>query len=138
MEDEDLEEPGSFKVIYTGSLGLVNKVEKVLDVAKILKDQGVKFLIWGTGDQLDHLRNRVKVEQLKNVSFKGWVEKKYVPSITTRGQLNIILGTISPSIDLHLLTTSCLTILPPAADLNYKSYGYSLIEALPGRPGVGG
>ena len=129
LEDEDLEEPGSFKVIYTGSLGLVNKVEKVLDVAKILKDQGVKFLIWGTGDQLDHLRNRVKVEQLKNVSFKGWVEKKYVPSITTRGQLNIILGDNLP---LYRFGTSNNKLFDYFASgkpiLITKSYGYSLIE----------
>lgn len=91
-EDEDLKDSNTFKVAYTGSIRLVNKVEKVLAVAKLLEDQNIKFLIWGEGDQLEHLRKKVKRERIDNVSFKGRVDKKYIPYITTNAQLNIMLG----------------------------------------------
>ena len=92
LEDKDLEDENTFKVIYTGSIRLVNKVGKIIDVAKILSDQNVKFLIWGDGDQLEPLRKRIKSENIRNICFKGRVDKKYIPYITSKAQLNIILG----------------------------------------------
>jgi glycosyltransferase involved in cell wall biosynthesis len=96
LEDEDLMDDGTFKVVYAGSIRLVNKVEKILDVAKYLSGQNIKFLIWGDGDQLEPLRKRVKNEQINNVCFKGRVDKKYIPYITSKAQLNIMLGENMP------------------------------------------
>jgi glycosyltransferase involved in cell wall biosynthesis len=96
LDDEDLINEKSFKVIYTGSVRLVNKVEKLLDVAKILKDEDIIFLVWGEGDQLKHLKERVKNEKIANVKFKGNIEKKYIPYITSKANLNIVLGENMP------------------------------------------
>lgn len=92
LYDQDLKDSATFKVIYTGSIRLVNNVEKVIDVAKLLKEQNIKFLIWGDGDQLENLRKSVEKEQIENVRFKGVVDKKYIPFITSRAQLNIAFG----------------------------------------------
>ncbi len=95
IEDPDLENDSIFKVIYTGSIRMVNKVALLLDAAKILQEKGVediKFLIWGDGNERKQLEVRVKEENLTNVSFKGRVDKKYIPYITSRSQLNIALG----------------------------------------------
>jgi glycosyltransferase involved in cell wall biosynthesis len=129
LEDEDLTEDGTFKVVYAGSIRLVNKVEKILDVAKLLRSQNVKFLIWGDGDQLDPLRKRVEEEQINNVCFKGRVEKKYVPYITSKAQLNIILGDNLP---LYRYGSSANKLFDYFASgrptLNTKTYRYSLIN----------
>ena len=92
LEDDDMDDDTLFKVVYTGSIRQVNKIDKVLDAAKIIGDQNIKFLIWGSGDQLESLKKRVLHEQINNVCFKGRVDKKYVPYITNKAQLNIILG----------------------------------------------
>lgn len=96
IDDKDLLDKESFKVVYTGSIRLVNKMGILLDVAKILKKSGVKFLVWGDGDQLETLKARIADENIDNVCFKGRVDKKYVPYITTQCQLNIIFGENMP------------------------------------------
>lgn len=99
IDDEDLKDDSTFKVIYVGSIRLVNNINLLLDVAKILKEHGenqIKFLVWGDGNELPNLKQRVLDENIDNVVFKGRVDKKYVPYITSQSQLNIALGKSLP------------------------------------------
>ncbi len=99
IDDPDLLNKEIFKVIYAGSIRLVNKVGLLLDTAKILKERGedkIRFLIWGSGDELEPLKKRAIEERLDNVCFKGFIDKKYIPFITSQGQLNIVLGESNP------------------------------------------
>lgn len=89
IDDSDLHNHGLFKVVYTGSIRRVNNLGLLLDVAKCIKLDSVIFLIWGDGDELAFLTQRVKNENIKNVVFKGCVEKKYIPYITSHADLNI-------------------------------------------------
>lgn len=88
VEDPDLDDPDTFKVVYTGSIRKVNNLGLLLDAAKCVPDPRVKFLIWGDGDEREALERRVSDEGLTNVVFKGKVEKKYIPSIVSRANLN--------------------------------------------------
>lgn len=90
VEDGDLDNAEQFHVVYAGSIRRVNNLGLLVDAAKRVKDPKIKFLIWGDGDELPALRQRVEAEQIKNVSFKGRVEKKYVPSIVSRADLNVV------------------------------------------------
>ena len=90
VEDKDLDDPDIFKVIYTGSIRQVNNLGLLLDAAKAVKDPRVRFLIWGDGDERPMLEQRVKDENIGNVVFKGRVEKKFVPSIVSRADVNYI------------------------------------------------
>lgn len=92
IEDPDLDEPNTIKIVYTGSIRLVNNIDLLVDAAKRVKDPRIKFLIWGDGDQLPILRRRVLDEKIGNVVFKGRVEKKYIPSIVSRADYNYING----------------------------------------------
>jgi len=92
IEDEDLKNDDLFKVVYTGSIRRVNKVGKLLDAAKLITNKKIRFLIWGDGDELASLKKRIIDEKIDNVIFKGWVEKKYIPYITSKAQLNVICG----------------------------------------------
>lgn len=96
ITDPDLENPDIFKVVYTGSIRRVNNLGLLLDAAKEVTDPRVRFLIWGDGDERAALEQRVADEQIKNVVFKGTVEKKYVPYIVSRADLNIAHNTPSP------------------------------------------
>ena len=90
VEDEDLQNSESFNVVYVGSIRLVNNIGKLIDVAKRVKNPKVKFLLWGKGNELEVLRQRVIDEKIKNVVFKGYVDKKYVPYIASQADLNIV------------------------------------------------
>lgn len=95
-EDPDLDNPELFKVVYTGSIRRVNNLGQILDAAKKVPNPRVKFLIWGDGDELPALRRRIRDEGIGNVIFKGRVEKKYVPSIVSRADLNLVHWEMSP------------------------------------------
>lgn len=95
IKDPDLNNEKQFKIVYSGSIRKVNQVGLLLDIAKYFKEIGIediKFLIWGDGDEKKRLEQRVKEEKLTNVYFKGKVDKKYIPYITSKSQLNIALG----------------------------------------------
>jgi glycosyltransferase involved in cell wall biosynthesis len=88
INDEDLNDKNTFKVVYTGSIRKVNNLGLVLDIAKYITLSNIKFLIWGNGDELNVLKERVRKEQINNVVFKGSVEKKYIPYILSKADLN--------------------------------------------------
>lgn len=96
VEDKDLDDPEIFKVVYTGSIRRVNGLGLLLDAAKAVRDPRVRFLIWGDGDERPMLEQRVKDENIGNVVFKGRVEKKFVPSIVSRADVNFAHNTPSP------------------------------------------
>ncbi len=89
LQDEDIRNKGIYKIIYTGSIRLANDVGRLLDIAKHVKNPKVKFLIWGKGDELQHLKERVEKEHISNVVFKGYIDKKFVPYVTSCANLNI-------------------------------------------------
>ena len=62
----------------------------LLDIAKKIKNDRVRFLIWGDGDELPRLKERLARENIANVRFKGRVEKKYIPFITSMADINLI------------------------------------------------
>lgn len=89
IEDEDLENHDNFKVVYVGSIRRVNNLGLLLDAAKYINDTKVRLLIWGDGDELPMLKKRVETENISNIIFKGRADKKVVPYITSKSDLNI-------------------------------------------------
>lgn len=94
IEDEDLSNQQTFKVLYTGSLGEANEPRYIVEAAQILQRAypQIVFIIYGTGAKKDHLQAFCREHDLHNVIFKGRVEKKYIPFILSQGQLNVITG----------------------------------------------
>ena len=90
VDDPDLDDPNTFKVVYTGSIRKANGLGILVDAAKAIRDPRIKILVWGEGDEREELTRRVMEEGLTNIVFKGKVEKKYVPSIVSRADLNLV------------------------------------------------
>ncbi len=93
--DSDLDNEDYKNIVYAGSIRKVNNVGLLLDAAKIIQNQGsnqIRFLIYGSGDESEMLKQRCENEGIRNVIFKGRVEKKYIPYILKKGNLNIITG----------------------------------------------
>ncbi|CAG9620196.1 glycosyltransferase family 4 protein [Sutcliffiella rhizosphaerae] len=92
IDDEDIKNQNIFKVIYTGSISKANNVKKLVDIAKYLSDKNenhVKILIFGEGLQKKVLEEYCLKNNLQNIVFKGHVDKKYIPFILSKSNLNI-------------------------------------------------
>jgi glycosyltransferase involved in cell wall biosynthesis len=93
FEDEDLEKSTTFKVIYAGSIRLVNNVKSIVDAAFEIKKLGVeniKFIIYGDGSDRAPLEQYCNENGIDNVVFKGFISKRYIPYILSKSDLNII------------------------------------------------
>ncbi len=91
--DEDLDNPGIFKVVYAGSIRKANNLNLIIEAAKYVRNNSsskIKFLIFGDGDEKAELEDKCKKENINNVIFKGRVNKKFVPSILSKSNLNIL------------------------------------------------
>ncbi|HYF83405.1 MAG TPA: glycosyltransferase family 4 protein [Clostridia bacterium] len=94
-KDLDLDDDNFFKVLYTGSLGKANYVNYIVETAKIIQDRGyknIKFIIFGTGYMNEELESYCIDNSLRNVVFKGKVDKKSIPNILSKSSLNIFTG----------------------------------------------
>ncbi len=94
-EDEDLDNNSIFKILYTGSMGMANSLNYLIQAAEIIQDKGYKdiqFILFGDGYQKKELEEYVANNNIANVTFKGKVEKKYVPNILSKSDLNVFTG----------------------------------------------
>lgn len=90
-KDQDLEE-NSFKVFFTGAIGKANAIINIVKVAELLKSKNIndiKFYVFGDGPEKRTLEEYVNLNELDNIRFKGRVEKKYIPSILSKSDLNV-------------------------------------------------
>jgi glycosyltransferase involved in cell wall biosynthesis len=91
--DTDLDNDQICKVVYTGSIRLVNNVKSIIDAAYYIKNNysyKIKFLIYGTGTDREYLEKYCLEKNIDNVVFKGFVDKKYIPYILSKCDLNIM------------------------------------------------
>jgi len=91
LEDEDLKSQSIFRIIYMGSIRLANDIDKIIDAAKLIKDERIKILIFGDGDQRQTLEERCQDEGINNVIFKQKrIPIEYVPYVLSQGDLSIL------------------------------------------------
>lgn len=94
LEDEDLDNPDCFKVVYFGAIRFLNQMPLYIEAAKALKKYGysdIKILMWGNGTKLDEMREDLTRLKLDNIILKGYVDKKFIPGIAARA--NLFVGT---------------------------------------------
>jgi len=90
VNDKDLD-ADKFNVVYTGAIRPVNNVGNILDAAALMKDQtNIQFLVYGDGNQLKALKQRVIDEGLTNVKMKGYIHKQYIPYVLSKSSVNIL------------------------------------------------
>ena len=92
LNDVDLNDDNKFKIIYLGSIRLVNNLKKLCDAAALLTDhKNIIFLIYGDGDEREYLENYCQQNNIVNVKFKAkWTDPKYIPYLLSKSSLNIL------------------------------------------------
>lgn len=128
--DPDLHDSSTFKVVYTGSIRRVNGIDLIIDAARELRDTCVKFLIWGTGSDLDLMRDRCHEEDINNVIFKGFVSKNLIPGIIKRADLLLLNYKTNPTITRYGSSQNKLFEYMAAGKpiLSNAVFGYDLIN----------
>ncbi|WP_419773853.1 glycosyltransferase family 4 protein [Halarcobacter sp.] len=91
------EEDNKFIITYTGSIGFINNLHILLEVAKNLRDyRDIYFKIVGDGVDKDRLVSFSKENNLSNVFFEPQVPKSEVYSILQNSDLLFIIIKNSP------------------------------------------
>lgn len=92
LDDADLRDESTKKVVYIGSIRLANSIGSLIDAAAILKGRDdIKFLIYGDGGDRPALEQRVREEGLSNVIFKQkWIDPQFVPYVLSKSYVNIL------------------------------------------------
>ncbi len=110
------------KIIYTGSIREVNGIDKLLDTAKLLKEEEVTFCIFGDGEEREKLEQRLVKEKIDNVIFFGKADKKYVPDIVSRAWLLIVQSQDKPELTKYGLSANKI--------FDYLASGKAIISTL--------
>ncbi len=132
VKDYDLDNNEQKNVVYAGSIREVNNLNILLDAAKIITEKGythIKLLIYGDGNEKEKLEKRCKDENIKNVSFKGLIKKKFVPSVLKKANVNVLHNS-STSLDKYGQSQNKLFEYLAAGKCIVQTYspGYSIIE----------
>lgn len=92
-DDRDLNSD-AFKVMYCGAIRPANDIEILVHCARILKEKeygrDIKFIIYGDGPDKNRLETIVKEHGLDNVIFKGFINKRYIPYVLSKSNVNIL------------------------------------------------
>ena len=72
---------GERVVAYTGSLGLPNAIDTLLDAAALLQDEPLRFILVGDGHERERLKNRIQVEKLVRVEIFDPVPKAQIATL---------------------------------------------------------
>ena len=94
--DESVEgvAPGDFLAVYTGTHGIANGLEAILDAAAVLKvrEKGaIKILFIGDGGRKQGLQARAIKEDLDNCLFLDWVPKRQLAGVVRRADVGLMV-----------------------------------------------
>jgi len=72
---------GKFLIGYSGTIGIANNLDYLIDVAETLKDnEDIQFLILGQGGEKKRLMRKMVELDLTNVTFLDPIEKEEIPA----------------------------------------------------------
>jgi glycosyltransferase involved in cell wall biosynthesis len=109
---------GKFTVVFAGTIGRQFEFEPVIEAAKALPD--LRFIICGTGDRFDFLRDLAK--DAPNVMLPGWVGAAEIWTL-----MRIAQAGLAPYHDEDSFTQSL-----PNKPVEYLSAGLPVVSSLPG------
>lgn len=92
LNDPDVENKDLFKIVYLGSIRLVNDIKQLIDAVALLQDKkDIKLLIYGNGEQRESLIKYCQENKINNVIFKETrIPLTYVPYVLSRSNLNMM------------------------------------------------
>ncbi len=80
-------------VIYTGTVGIANGLDQLVDAAKAVEAQGrtdIQFLVVGQGNDLDRVLAYTAAQKVTNLTFKKRVPKEEVSDLLARADIGCV------------------------------------------------
>lgn len=92
LDDADVENEKMFKIVYMGSIRMVNDVKQLIDAVALLKNErNIRLLIYGDGNQREELIQYCTENSIDNVIFKEKrIPLSHVPYVLSHSNLNIL------------------------------------------------
>ncbi|MFS0689428.1 glycosyltransferase family 4 protein [Sporosarcina sp. 179-K 8C2 HS] len=91
---------GKFTIIYTGSHGIANDLDKLIDLAEQVQlsdpDKNIHFLSVGAGPLKNKLINKAAEKKLDNITFLEPVRKVDIPYLLSKADMSYISILDSP------------------------------------------
>jgi colanic acid biosynthesis glycosyl transferase WcaI len=133
-----------FVVMYSGNLGLCQRLEDVVEAAELLRDRGdIRWLFVGDGANRGRLQAMARAKGLKNVRFLPFQPKGQLAASLSAADVHIV--SIDPRVVKFLMPskfygvlasgTAVLSVAPPDCELARltRDFGAGLVIA-PGSP----
>lgn len=92
VKDLNILDSKSFNCVYAGAHGEANKLDNILDAAKIIQSMGnnnIKFYFIGDGPEKNKLIEYSREKNLDNAKFIEQVDKSFIPGILAHSDLLI-------------------------------------------------
>lgn len=103
-----------FVVAYSGNLGKSHELSLLVDLAELLKNDGVFILITGGGDQYLALKRRIEKSSLMNIKIMPWQPTDKLPHTLGAGDLSVVsLGKEASSLSMPSKTYNLLSVGSP-------------------------
>lgn len=94
-DDTDLNDSGTFKILYTGSIRKAYNVKQILELAKKIQDNkfdNVRVFLFGNGNEKPEMIQYCEDNNIKNVVFRDFVDNKYIPNIMSKCDICLLHG----------------------------------------------
>lgn len=116
--------PGSFRVLFAGTMGKAQALDAVMDAAKLLQARRpeVRFVFVGGGVEVEHLKKVVLEQQLANVVFIPRVPMSEVGAMLQAADALLV----------HLKDDPLFTITIPSKTQAYMATGKPVLMAVRG------
>jgi len=83
--------PEGMLVTYVGTHGMAHGLDLILDAAKRLADDGIRFLLVGEGAEKERLKERAAAERMENVTFWDQLPRDRVAQVYAATDLCLVL-----------------------------------------------
>jgi glycosyltransferase involved in cell wall biosynthesis len=88
---QDLKQRGKLIILYSGSHGVVNALDNVIEAARLLRDEPkVHFLLVGQGPEKESLQKRTRQAGLSNIAFLPPVARSQMAALTQAADLGYL------------------------------------------------
>ncbi|MHB2153604.1 glycosyltransferase family 4 protein [Calditrichota bacterium GD2] len=79
-----------FVILYSGNLGKTHPVEIIVDLARLIKDKDILFLIIGSGEKYGIIQKIIFEENLQNIRLLPWQPTDRLPFTLSAADLAVV------------------------------------------------
>lgn len=112
IKEQKLE--GKFVVMYSGNLGNTHRMDVLLDVAQLVHDEDVVFLLIGEGGKKKMIEERIEKEKIRNVRLLPFQSLEMLPhSLSTADIAVVTLDSTSSQMSVPSKTFNLMAVGAP-------------------------